>query len=337
MPRTTISDVAKAAGVSIATASKALNNTGNISADTVRRVSEAAERLGYRPNRAAQLLAGKNKHIGILMPDEPASVYGLFRQGLDEAMAEYGEYGFRATLVQYARKNDREEFMPKLKALAASTNGLIFVGGYHIDEYIDEVRRITIPKVSMQVAVDESVSPSVVVDEEGEGRLAANFLSFCCKRAAMIVGDRRINLHRRNIESFTAEAASRGLVVTSVDDSFDEYDTARRLTERLLESDLPDGIYTSSYVAPAICAVLRERGMAGKIRVIGVDIFDDTAECLRDGSLSASIWQNQPLQARRAVELLISLMRGEHGVSVRIKPELVLASALAHYTNYQAT
>lgn len=57
MARATISEVAAEAGVAISTASKALNGTGAISPETVKRIEEAARRLGYRPNRAAQLLA----------------------------------------------------------------------------------------------------------------------------------------------------------------------------------------------------------------------------------------------------------------------------------------
>ena len=86
MEKITISDVAQLAGVSISTASKTLNGTGSISTETIERVFDAAKTLGYTPNRAAQMLAAKNKTIGVLLPTEPRAVYGMFEEGLREAL-----------------------------------------------------------------------------------------------------------------------------------------------------------------------------------------------------------------------------------------------------------
>lgn len=64
----TINDVAAAAGVSRATASRALSNYGRIAEETVDRVRKAAEQLGYRPNQVAQAMrAGKTKTIGLVI------------------------------------------------------------------------------------------------------------------------------------------------------------------------------------------------------------------------------------------------------------------------------
>ncbi|MEN9607239.1 MAG: hypothetical protein RL605_1067 [Actinomycetota bacterium] len=64
----TINDVAAEAGVSRATASRALSNYGRIAPDTVERVRAAAERLGYRTNQVAQAMrAGRTKTIGLVV------------------------------------------------------------------------------------------------------------------------------------------------------------------------------------------------------------------------------------------------------------------------------
>ena len=333
MPRITISDVASAAGVSIATASKALNGTASIAPDTVRRVQRAAQQLGYKPNRAAQLLAGKNKHIGILMPAEPEAVFALFGAGFSEALASYGEYGFRTTLVRYDPTSMPESFLEGLAKLR-DVQGLIFIGESSAPPVYDALRAMQIPKVSLQVAADAALCPSVTVDERGTGRIAAEFLSLTCKRAAVIVGDGSITLHRRNVEGFREEAARHQLTVTDVLESFDRFDTARALTFRLMETSRPDGIFVSSYVAPAVCAALAEQKLAGSVRVIGVDVWEQSAACLADGSLTAAICQNQPMQAMRAVELLISMMRGDAPAGASgavIKPELVLPCTAEYY------
>ena len=67
--RSTIRDVGRAAGVSIGTVSKALNGSGSVSDDTVRKVREAADMLGYRPSKAAQgLVGGRSFQVGYGLP-----------------------------------------------------------------------------------------------------------------------------------------------------------------------------------------------------------------------------------------------------------------------------
>ncbi|MFP5332495.1 MAG: LacI family DNA-binding transcriptional regulator [Acidimicrobiia bacterium] len=67
--RITIRDVGRAAGVSVGTVSKALNGTGSVAPDTAQRVLAAADRLGYRPSRAAQgLVGGRSFQVGYGLP-----------------------------------------------------------------------------------------------------------------------------------------------------------------------------------------------------------------------------------------------------------------------------
>src|ERR1700735_3507868 len=70
MKRATIKDVAADAGVSIGTASKALNGQGRWRPETRERVAEAARRLGFAPNPLAQaLLAGRTYTVGMITTD----------------------------------------------------------------------------------------------------------------------------------------------------------------------------------------------------------------------------------------------------------------------------
>ena len=68
--RATIRDVAESAGVSIGTASKALNGHGKLRAETIERVLRAAQLLGFAPNTLAQaLLAGRSFTVGLITTD----------------------------------------------------------------------------------------------------------------------------------------------------------------------------------------------------------------------------------------------------------------------------
>lgn len=61
--RTKLADVAKLAGVSIATASRVINNTGYVSNTVRKRVLRAIDELGYQPTKAARYLAKKIKNL----------------------------------------------------------------------------------------------------------------------------------------------------------------------------------------------------------------------------------------------------------------------------------
>ena len=69
MTRIRISDVAREAGVSVGTASNALNHPNKVRAETLERINAAIARLGYVPNQAARQLAGSESRVlGLVLP-----------------------------------------------------------------------------------------------------------------------------------------------------------------------------------------------------------------------------------------------------------------------------
>ena len=84
----TIRDVARAAGVSPSTVSRALAMSDLVSPDTRQRVQVAAERLGYRPNRAARgLITGKTGNLGLLVPDLANPFFSSVVKGIQATTA----------------------------------------------------------------------------------------------------------------------------------------------------------------------------------------------------------------------------------------------------------
>ena len=90
MSRATIKDVADAAGVSIATVSRVLNDRGGATA-TAQTVRDAAERLGYAPNALARMLiTQKSMTIGLMQPALSSSFAGQVLDGVEDAAQELG-------------------------------------------------------------------------------------------------------------------------------------------------------------------------------------------------------------------------------------------------------
>src|ERR1700731_2781565 len=89
----TLRDVAAAARVHPATASRALNPETRIlvSEETARRVTDAAAKLGYRPNPVARSLRTRRSHsVGVLIPDLNNPLFPPIVRGLEDKLAEAG-------------------------------------------------------------------------------------------------------------------------------------------------------------------------------------------------------------------------------------------------------
>ncbi|WP_022919250.1 LacI family DNA-binding transcriptional regulator [Ruania albidiflava] len=88
---TTIRDVARACGVSIATVSRALAGSTIVAAGTRERVRQAAAELGYQPNRAArQLVTGRGQSIALVLPDLQNSFYSSVAKGMQRRVRAAG-------------------------------------------------------------------------------------------------------------------------------------------------------------------------------------------------------------------------------------------------------
>ncbi|MGO1356878.1 LacI family DNA-binding transcriptional regulator, partial [Alkalibacterium gilvum] len=87
----TIKEVAKYAGVSVATVSRALNKNGYVSEEAQKKVENAIKALEYYPNEVARsLYQKKSKMIGLLLPDISNPYFPLLMKGIEENARENG-------------------------------------------------------------------------------------------------------------------------------------------------------------------------------------------------------------------------------------------------------
>ena len=105
----TLRDVAEAAGVHAATASRALNPaaSGQVSADTARRVQKAAKALGYQPNAIARSLkTAKSQTIGLVIPDLTNPLFPPIVRGIEDVL---GPAGYSTLIVNTDSDPEREQ------------------------------------------------------------------------------------------------------------------------------------------------------------------------------------------------------------------------------------
>jgi len=167
----TVRDVARAAAVSVATVSRALNGNPAVDARLSKRVAAAAIRLGYTPHAAARALASQRTlTIGAVIPTLESPNFSI---GVEALQRRLGEAGY--TLLLASSNYDPAEEFRQVKALAAhGVAGMMLVGADHesgVYELLDAKR---IPFVNTW-ALDGS-RPCVGFDNREVGRMLARYL-----------------------------------------------------------------------------------------------------------------------------------------------------------------
>jgi alanine racemase len=182
--RTTIADVARAAGVSKAAVSFAFNTPERLNVDTVTRIRAIASTLDYRPDPVARMLAQRRTWtIGILTP-----------QGLDVIFTNpyFGEFSAGVATAAEAAGMAIQFISPLHGSLTravdrASVDGIIAVGLGAAHPEVGQIRRSGIPFV----VVDSTAlpdEPGIEVDDEGGARIAAQHLVELGHRDFLVIG-----------------------------------------------------------------------------------------------------------------------------------------------------
>ena len=328
--------MAKKCGVSVSTVSKALNASGKIGFETVKKIKETAQEMGYQSNVIAMALSRKKIEIAVILPNRPPEVMNQFEKGFQTAEEQFHKFGINFTYFRYQPENDIDDIQKILPLLTQQFNGMILIPSFGFDTYSKQMKELNLPTV-MLLSGTESYRgiATVTVNAVVVGTIAAQFLKIASKndQAAIITGRKEYSIHRENIEGFKKTAEKLGLKTVGIFETDDEMQRAYDVTCDLLkqQKDL-GGIFVTSYVAPMVCNALNHSGKQTEITVIGVDLFPESVNCLLDRSLDALIFQNQEQQALSAVRILMDYFNGSRKFSdVLVKPELVLSSNVCCY------
>ena len=179
-------DVADAAGVSVATASKALNGRQDVSAATRDKVLQASRLLSFRPNRAAQQLqGGASGTVGLIASDLDGRFSIPIMMGAED--------GFGIENVSVFLTDARGDLIRErhhLEALMArGVDGFIFVGS-RTDPRPPIAMEVPVPVVHVYAPSEDPDSLSFVPDNVDAGRRAArHLLDLGRTRIALIAGD----------------------------------------------------------------------------------------------------------------------------------------------------
>ena len=155
----TIKDVARESGVAISTVSNVLNNVGNVSEDTTKKVLETVERLKYVPNVNAKYLKSNKKNtIGLFV----SSVQGDFYRQLVQAVHLQCKINGYILNIYVSNENTSEEIYSMV--LSSGVEGAIIMNAGLSDNYIDRLERLNMPVVFIDREYKSEKFSSVVID-----------------------------------------------------------------------------------------------------------------------------------------------------------------------------
>jgi LacI family transcriptional regulator len=231
----TLMDVARAAGVSVATASKALNGRDRVKPETRDRVIEVAERLSFSPNAMARgLLAGRTGTVGLLTGDLEGRFSIPILMGAEDAFGE----GKMAVFLCDARGDAIREQYHLQALLSRRIDGLIVVGAR--TDPRPSLGRLPVPVVYVYAPSDDPADTSLVTDDVGAGRLAVEHLIASGRsRIAFVNGEFEYQAARDRARGVQDALAEHGLQLAGDTPRYGPWDEAwgRGATRALLEKD----------------------------------------------------------------------------------------------------
>jgi LacI family transcriptional regulator, galactose operon repressor len=307
-PRTaTIRDVAALAGVSVGTASKALNGRGSLRPDTVARVKQAAEQLDFHPNPAARSLhAGRTFTVGMITTDTIGRFSIPLLIGAEDTLGA----GEMSVLLCDARDDPIREQHHLRVLLSRRVDGII-VTGRRAGTRAPVTTAAGVPVVYAFLASAAPGDCSVVPDEEGGARLAVDHLRTVGRRRVAVVTGPEHHHSARVRARAAADRLGEALAAPPLHGEWSEA-WGRQATGLLTAQGVQfDAVVCGSdQIARGVADALRETGfrVPQDVALVGFDNWDVIALASRPPL--TSIDMDLEGLGRAAAELLLKAIDG---------------------------
>jgi LacI family transcriptional regulator len=319
--------VARIAGVHPGTVSRALNPATEalVRDETVTRVRQVAEELGYRPNPLARgLKTNRTYTIGVLVPDIQNPLFPPIIRGIDDRL---GEAGYTPLIAN--TDNDPARERVDFEAMRArAVDGFVTATARLDHELLDELADLGLPLVLVNRRVEDGSLPSATADDRAGVRLAVEHLvALGHTHIAHLGGPQDVSTGRQRREGFeeAMEAANLDPGLIRSGRAFTEPEGARLCAELLAENEPPTAIVAGNDLMALGCYdVFAERGIAcpGDISVAG---FNDMPFADRFAPPLTTVRIPHYEIGVAAAQLLLDILQGGHDgpTEVVLKPELV--------------
>lgn len=309
--RPTIIDVARAAGASIKTVSRVMNNERYVSAETRERVLKVMADLQFRPNKSAQSLKGDRSYLIAHIYGDPGGPYtGQIQMGL---LTRFRNQGYHLLIEEIDYRGDDVEDRVSTLVNQLSLDGVVLTAPVTDNETVLNVlEQADVPYVRVTPQFERPTGSSVRIDERaGCNDLTLHLLAFGHRRIGFIKGPEHHAGTKLRYSGYCDALQEYGLEPDPeiIEQGGFTYRSALPCARRLLSLPEPPTaiIASNDEMAAAVLSVAHDRGLSlpGDLSVVG---FDDI-------ELAEMVWPplttvKQPIQelADAAAEILLNAL-----------------------------
>lgn len=307
----TIKDVARRAGVSVATVSRVLNKSGPVSPAAAERIHEAAEALHYVPHGGARsLITSKTNTIGVLLPDLYGGFFSEMIRGIDQTAQQHGYH-----LLLSGSHNRHNEMEVAMRAMRGRTDGVIAMSPHFDARTLVENLPPSLPVILLSCEAGDSDYQVIAIDNAGGAEaMVRHLIELGHRRIAMVMGEKghfdtaeRLQGYRRALLDAGIELDAR----YEAQGDFSEASGHRAVQELLALDDRPTAIFCANdSMAIGGLAAVHEAGLEvpDDITVVG---FDDIPLAHYLSPPLSSVHVPVFEMGQRAVSRLIAALKGE--------------------------
>ena len=309
--RATVHDVARAAGVSLATVDRVLNARPGVRPETAEKVENAIKALDFRRDLSASLLArARDLSVAFLIPDGGNAFMESLVAAVGRHMRATRNERLTLTAAQY-HALDPAALVARLDGLdGRQTDCAVIVAPDDpaVVRAVDAASRRGVAIITLVSDLPGSARRHFIgIDNQAAGRTAASLLGrFCAApgRIGIIAGSLGLRDHRERFEGFAGVLGRefRHLEIVGPLEGFDD-DAATAAAARTLIDTHADlvGIYTLGAGNAGLVAALGHAHRAGAMRVVAHELSDTTRDALRAGTLDVVLDQNPDGEIRAAI------------------------------------
>lgn len=315
MNRPTVIDIAREAGVSLATVDRVLNARPGVRGKTIAAVQEAIARLGYvRDIAAANLARSRSYRMVVLLPDTESQFVQTLEEALREAAASAVTARMGVDLIRFPAE-DMHGLAAILAGLTVQDCSGVALMAPETPVVRDAVRALRakgIPLVALASDLPNSEPDHYVgIDSRAAGRTAGVLMGrFLGARAPKVMVIANSMLLRESIERRRGfdEVMLRDFPEIQVLQTLETHGapaTLRQVVAEVLAAEgAVGGIYLLGSGLRALGAALSERGLLGHVVIIGHELTPHSRQALTSGWLDAVIAQNAGHIARSTLRVL---------------------------------
>lgn len=329
---TTIYDIAKKAGVSIATVSKVINGKGKISKATKDHVIEVMKNLNYHPSTIASALAGKKTFtLGLLIPDISNPYFAEMARAIEDRSNQLGY----SVVICNTDNNDHkiEEYVSLL--LQKKVDGIMIATGINKKEILKKLLSKDIPVVLVAREMPLLAVHTIVVDDYVGGSIAASHLAALGhSHVAILAESQKIKSSYERVRGFKQTLFDEGCTFDETMLKICDYkieDAKGKAAELFELQERPTAIFA--------CNDMLAVGAIQAAKQYGLNVPSDVSIIGFDNTILASV-ANPPLttiaqpieqMGTAVINLIVEQLQGESSVKQRIimRPELIIRESTA--------